>query len=103
MSRFAILLMSLGMGLLAVFLGLFLQKTWADEAETLKREAGLLFVNTVQGVQQEVFDQLIVRRLVKPEIMSRLCLASSRTRRLSPLARQVATMLTEQATALPRG
>ena len=48
-------------------------------------------------------DQLIVRRLVKPEIMSRLCLASSRTRRLSPLARQVATMLTEQATALPRG
>ena len=63
MSRFAILLMSLGMGLLAVFLGLFLQKTWADEAETLKREAGLLFVNTVQGVQQEVFDQLIVRRI----------------------------------------
>ncbi|HAD13510.1 MAG TPA: hypothetical protein DCF33_13875 [Saprospirales bacterium] len=58
----AILLLSLGMILLGVFLWLFLQKTWKDEQENLRRETNLLFVNTVRSIESKLFDKLVVRR-----------------------------------------
>ena len=58
----AILLLSLGMILLGVFLWLFLQKTWKDEQEALRRETNLLFVNAVREIESQLFDKLVVRR-----------------------------------------
>ncbi|MFN0037634.1 MAG: sensor histidine kinase [Saprospiraceae bacterium] len=56
------MLLSFGLVLLGIFLWLFLKKTWGDEAETLRRETNLLFVNTVRGIESQVFDRLIVGR-----------------------------------------
>lgn len=58
----AIILLSLGMILLGVFLWLFLQKTYKDEQEALRRETNLLFVNAVRGIESRLFDKLVVRR-----------------------------------------
>lgn len=60
--RLSIALMSLGLALLAAFLFFFLNKTWNDEAQTLRRETGLLFVNAVQSEQNRVLDKLLVRQ-----------------------------------------
>jgi len=59
----AILLLSLGLVLLGVFLWLFLKKTWEDEANSLRRETNLLFVNAVQSIERKMFDQLIIKRV----------------------------------------
>ncbi|MBL7807845.1 MAG: HAMP domain-containing histidine kinase [Saprospiraceae bacterium] len=58
----AIVLLSLGMILLGVFLWLFLQKTYKDEQEVLRRETNLLFVNAVRSIESRLFDKLVVRR-----------------------------------------
>ena len=60
--RLSISLLSLGLALLAVFLYLFLKKTYDDEAATLRRETNLLFVNAVRSEESRVFDQLLVRK-----------------------------------------
>ena len=61
--HFAILLIGLGLGLLAAFLGIFLQKSWDDATEKLRHETGLLFINAVRGIESEVFDRIIVQQL----------------------------------------
>lgn len=55
--------MALSLGLLLLFLFLFLKKAWSDELEALKRETSLLFVNSIQGIQGEAFDNLIVQKM----------------------------------------
>lgn len=54
--------MVLSLGLLAVFELLFLKKVYADELDSLKRETGLLFVNSVQNIQGEFLDKIMLRR-----------------------------------------
>ena len=58
----AVLLLTLGLVLLGVFLWLFLKKTWEDESANLRRETNLLFVNAVRGIENQLFDQMIVRK-----------------------------------------
>lgn len=58
----AVFLLSLGLALLAVFLWLFLKKTWEDETADLRRETNLLFVSTVQGIENQMFGRLIVKK-----------------------------------------
>jgi signal transduction histidine kinase len=55
--------MALSLGLLLLFLFLFLKKAYSDELESLKRETSLLFVNSIQGIQGEAFDKLIVHKM----------------------------------------
>lgn len=58
----AVFLLSLGLVLLGVFLWFFLKKTWTDEESALRRESNLLFANALHGIEQEMFDQLIVKK-----------------------------------------
>ncbi|MEO6039039.1 MAG: hypothetical protein ABIQ93_11540, partial [Saprospiraceae bacterium] len=60
-QRLAVTLMIFSLGLLLLFLGLFVRNIYTDELETLKRESSLLFVNSVRGIEGELFDKLIVR------------------------------------------
>ncbi len=77
-QRFAVALMAFSLGLLLLFLGLFVRKVYLDELDTLKRESSLLFVNAVRGIEGELFDQLIVHRreglsgLERPDLPHRL-------------------------------
>ncbi len=52
--------MALSLGLLLVFLVLFLKKVYTDELATLQRESSLLFVNAVRGIEGEMFDKIIL-------------------------------------------
>ena len=60
-QQLAILLMTLGIGLLLAFVYLFLEKVWDDEVEKLKQDTNLLLVNTVRKIELSAFDRLIVR------------------------------------------
>lgn len=51
--------MVLSLGLLLVFLSLFLKKTYEDELATLKRESTLLFVNSVHGIQGQMLNKVL--------------------------------------------
>jgi hypothetical protein len=62
-QRLAIFMMTFSLVLLGVFLLVFLQKVYRDETDRLKRETSLLFVNTVQGIEGEIFDKIIIRRI----------------------------------------
>ncbi len=48
-------------------------------------------------------DALVVRPLVRPELVSVLCLATSAHQRSTPLMRQTTRLLTDLVTALPQG
>lgn len=48
-------------------------------------------------------DELLVRPLVQPELISVLCLATSAHQRTTPLMRQTTRLLTDLVTALPQG
>lgn len=48
-------------------------------------------------------DELLVRPLVQPELISVLCLATSAHQRTTPLMRQTTYLLTDLVTALPQG
>ncbi|MBL7780727.1 MAG: HAMP domain-containing histidine kinase [Saprospiraceae bacterium] len=63
MRRLAILLITLGFGLLLAFVYLFLKKVWEDEVDSLKQQTNLLLVNAVRSIEQNAFDNLIVRTL----------------------------------------
>lgn len=52
-QRLAVFLMALSLGLLLVFLVLFLKKVYTDGLATLQRESSLLFVNAVRGIEGE--------------------------------------------------
>lgn len=62
-QRLAILLMTLGIGLLLAFVYLFLEKVWDDEVDKLKQETNLLLVNAVRNIERGAFDRLIVKTL----------------------------------------
>ncbi len=66
-QRLAILLMTLGIGLLLVFVYLFLEKVWDDEVENLKQETNLLLVNAVRSIELGVFDRFLVRTMETSE------------------------------------
>ena len=55
--------MTLGFGLLLAFVYLFLKKVWEEEVDNLKQQTNLLLVNAVRSIEQNAFDNLIVRTL----------------------------------------
>ncbi|MBK8426630.1 MAG: hypothetical protein IPL27_11935 [Lewinellaceae bacterium] len=60
-QRLAILLMTLGIGLLLAFVYLFLEKVWDDEVDKLKQDTNLLLVNAVRNIELGAFDRFLVR------------------------------------------
>ena len=58
----SIFLMTTSLVLLAVFLFLFLKNSYQDEVEALQKETGYLFVNSVRGVEGQMFEKILFRQ-----------------------------------------
>ncbi len=58
--KLSIYLMTASLVLLAVFLFLFLEKTYREEIGELKKETSFLFINSVRGIEGKMLDRLLV-------------------------------------------
>jgi two-component system, OmpR family, phosphate regulon sensor histidine kinase PhoR len=59
-QRLAVVLMALSLGLLLVFLGVFLRRVYQEELDALKKESGLLFENAVRTVETGLMEKIIL-------------------------------------------
>lgn len=62
--RFSVPMMLASLGVLGAFLLWFLYRSWIDERAALTREADLMLVSAVRGIEGAVFDRLLTRRQV---------------------------------------
>ena len=60
--RISIILMTTSLVLLAIFLFLFLRNSFQDEVEALQKETGYLFVNSVRGVEGQMFEKILFKQ-----------------------------------------
>lgn len=61
--RLSIYLMTTSLVLLAVFLFLFLKKSYQDQVAELQKETGYLFVNSIRGIEGKMMEKMIFKSL----------------------------------------
>ena len=61
--KISILLIAASLLLLGLFLFFYLNKTWNNKLEALKRETIHIFIQSVQSIEGDVLDKFLINRL----------------------------------------